>query len=62
MSNFKDFRDFFSIVCTKVELLVLDSRYLIMNSLEGVVINIAGGIIPVRHDIEWNFKREYFLF
>ena len=57
---FKDFRDFFGIACTKADFLEVDGRLPVVNSLEGVVRNIAGGMIPVRHDIGWDFKREYF--
>ena len=57
---FKDFRDFFGVACTKSNLLESMGRRPTINSLEGVVRNIAGGMIPVRHNIGWDFKREYF--
>ena len=48
---FKDFRDFFGIACTKADMLEVDGRCPVINSLEGVVRNIVGGMTPVRYDI-----------
>ena len=57
---FKDFRDFFGIASAKVDLLEDDGRHPIINSLEGVVRNISGGMMSVRYNIGWDFKRECF--
>ena len=59
-TNFKDFRDFFGIACTKADMLEVDGRRPVIKSLEDAVRNIAGGMMLVRHDIGWDFKREYF--